>query len=85
MPEDEEKAVLFKSEPQMKQLVTKLSENEDLPRYGVCFRVESKDIILQKFVRLTIKGKAALYTRNGQEKIEMICEVDTPKQVESFK
>lgn len=60
---------------------TKLESDEDIPKYGVCFLVESKHINPQKFVKLTIKGKTGLYYRNVKNEIDLISELNTQKEI----
>lgn len=64
MGDEELKTSLFKGEEALKDKAKIITDDEEIPKFGVCFLIELKHISLHKFVKLTIKGKTGLYLRN---------------------
>lgn len=61
-----------------------MDDKEEIPKYGVCFPIESKYLHLQKFVKWTIKGKVGLYYRK-EDSINLITDLNSKKEMEAFK
>jgi hypothetical protein len=63
---------LFKGNADIKPFAKQVKGKEEIPKYGACFMIESKQLTLQRFVKLNLKGKVGLYYRRANGAIDLI-------------
>ena len=56
-----------------------MSYDSYIPKFGVCFLIESKHCSMQKFAKFTLKGKTGIYCRKGKDEIDLITDLNTKK------
>jgi hypothetical protein len=83
--EEELKEKLFKGNMDIKRFAKQVKGKEEIPKYGACFMIESKQLALQKFVKFNIKGKVGLYYRKADQSIDMIAELNSKKEIDAFR
>lgn len=59
--------------------VERVSYDSNIPKFGVCFLIESKHSSMQKFAKFTLKGKTGIYCRKGKDEIDLITDLNTKK------
>ena len=65
----------------MKKYCKRLQEKDEIPIYGICFVIQSRQPNMKKFVKLNIKGKTGLYYRKTTEDIDLITELNTKEEI----
>jgi hypothetical protein len=78
------KEKLFKGSD-LKKFCSRAGGKEDIPKYGICFMIESKQLSMQKFAKFNIKGKVGLYFRSPHNEINLITDLNTKKEVDAFR